>query len=135
MGGVNKVIIIGRLGKDPEIRYTPAGDAVATLTIATSDDWRDKNTGERQSKTEWHRVVAWRKLAEIAGNYLKKGSQVYIEGKLQTRSWEDRDGVKRFTTEIIAQNMQMLDTLPKDERIDIPDKSMEEDLKDDDIPF
>jgi single-strand DNA-binding protein len=95
MAGINKVILIGRLGKEPELRYTPNGDAVVTLTIATSDEWKDKTSGEKQERVEWHRVVLWRKLAEIAGNYLKKGSQVYIEGKLQTRSWEDKDGNKR----------------------------------------
>lgn len=135
MAGINKVILIGRLGKEPELRYTPNGDAVVTLTIATSDEWKDKMTGERQEKVEWHRVVLWRKLAEIAGNYLKKGSQVYIEGKLQTRSWEDKDGNKRYTTEIVAQNLQMLDSLPKEAKIEPLEKEPEEGLPEDDIPF
>ncbi len=105
--GVNKVILIGNLGADPDLRYTPSGAAVATLSIATNEVWKD-NEGNQQQKTEWHRVVLWRKLAEVAGQYLKKGSQVYIEGRLQTRSWDDKDGVKRYTTEIIGNNMQML---------------------------
>jgi len=136
MAGINKVILIGRLGKEPELRYTPNGDAVVTLTIATSDEWKDKTSGEKQERVEWHRVVLWRKLAEIAGNYLKKGSQVYIEGKLQTRSWEDKDGNKRYTTEIVAQNLQMLDSLPKDVKPEAIQRLMEEDSeKEDDIPF
>ena len=105
--GVNKVIIIGNLGSDPELRYTPNGAAVATLSVATNEVWKD-NDGNQQQRTEWHRVVLWRKLAEVAGQYLKKGSQVYVEGRLQTRSWDDKDGVKRYTTEIIGNNMQML---------------------------
>ena len=108
MAGVNKVILVGNLGRDPEIKYTPSGVAVANFSIATSDEWKDKNTGEKQERTEWHRIVAWRRLGEICGEYLRKGSQVYIEGKLQTRSWEDRDGNTRYTTEIVAQSMQML---------------------------
>lgn len=107
MAGVNKVILIGNLGSDPELRYTPSGAAVANFRIATSERWNDKD-GKPQERTEWHRIVAWRKLAEIAGEYLKKGKQVYVEGKLQTRSWEDQDGVKRYTTEIIADKIQML---------------------------
>jgi single-strand DNA-binding protein len=105
--GVNKVILIGNLGSDPELRYTPNGAAVATLSVATNEVWKD-NDGNQQQRTEWHRVVLWRKLAEVAGQYLKKGSQVYVEGRLQTRSWDDKDGVKRYTTEIIGNNMQML---------------------------
>ena len=105
--GVNKVILIGNLGADPELRYTPSGAAVATLSVATNEVWKD-NDGNQQQRTEWHRVILWRKLAEVAGQYLSKGSQVYIEGRLQTRSWEDKDGVKRYTTEIIGNNMQML---------------------------
>ena len=108
MAGVNKVFIIGNLGRDPEMKYTESGTAVANFTIATSDEWKDKTTGEKKEKTEWHRIVAWRRLAEICGEYLRKGSQVYIEGKLQTRSWEDKEGNKRYTTEIVAQSMQML---------------------------
>ncbi len=104
---LNKVMLIGNLGKDPEIRYTQSGDAVTTLTVATSETWKDKD-GQKQESTEWHRVIAWRKLAEICGEYLKKGSKVYIEGKLQTRKWQDQNGNDKFTTEIIASNMQML---------------------------
>ncbi len=107
MRGVNKVILIGNLGRDPEIRYTRDGTAVANLNIATSDSWKDAQ-GQRQERTEWHRVVAWDKLAEIAKEYLSKGKQVYIEGRLETRSWEDKEGHKRTTTEIRAQQMVML---------------------------
>ncbi len=106
--GVNKVILVGNLGKDPEIRYMPNGNAVANLTLATTESWKDKQTGDQQEKTEWHRVVMFRRLAEIAGEYLKKGSQVYIEGKLQTRKWQDNSGNDRYTTEIVADEMQML---------------------------
>lgn len=118
MAGVNKVIIVGRLGQDPEIRYFQDGTPVANFSVATSDEWRDKETGEKRERTEWHRVVAFRRLAEICGQYLSKGRQVYIEGKIQTREWDDRDGNKRYTTEIVASNMQMLgsrsDTGPQD---------------------
>jgi single-strand DNA-binding protein len=106
--GVNKVILVGNLGKDPEVRYMPNGNAVANITLATSESWKDKTTGEQQEKTEWHRVVMFRRLGEIAGEYLKKGSQVYIEGKLQTRKWQDNSGNDRYTTEIVANEMQML---------------------------
>jgi single-strand DNA-binding protein len=106
--GINKVILVGNLGKDPEVRYMPNGNAVANITLATSESWKDKQTGENQEKTEWHRVVLFRRLGEIAGEYLKKGSQVYIEGKLQTRKWQDASGNDRYTTEIIANEMQML---------------------------
>lgn len=108
--GVNKVILIGNLGRDPEVRYMPNGQAVANITIATSEAWKDKNTGEQQERTEWHRVVFFRRLAEIAGEYLKKGSKVYIEGKLQTRKWQDNQGQDRYTTEVVANEMQMLDS-------------------------
>ena len=108
MAGVNKVIILGRLGNDPDMRYMPSGEAVANLSIATSETWTDKNTGEKREKTEWHRVVAFRKLAEIIGQYCKKGDQIYIEGKLQTRKWSDKNGQDHYTTEIIADQMQML---------------------------
>jgi len=108
--GVNKVILIGNLGQDPEVRYMPNGNAVANATIATSESWKDKNTGETQEKTEWHRVVFFRRLAEIVGEYLKKGSKVYIEGKLQTRKWQEKSGQDRYTTEIVADQMQMLDS-------------------------
>jgi single-strand DNA-binding protein len=106
--GVNKVILVGNLGKDPEVRYSPNGQAIANITIATSESWKDKNTGDKQEKTEWHRVVFFGKLAEIAGEYLKKGGQVYVEGRLQTRKWQDKDGHDRYTTEIVANEMQML---------------------------
>lgn len=108
--GVNKVILIGNLGADPDIRYMPNGDAVANLSLATSDTWKDSQTGEAREKTEWHRVVAFRKLAEIMGQYCKKGSKLYIEGRLQTRKWQDQSGQDRYTTEIVADQMQMLDS-------------------------
>ena len=139
MAGVNKVILIGRLGKEPEVRYTPSGAAVANFPIATSREWKDKNTGEKQESTEWHRIVAWERLGEICGEYLHKGSQVYIEGRLQTRSWEDQQGNKRWTTEVVALSMQMLDSpqrggetqtrnepVPTEEPVNLPE---------DDIPF
>jgi len=106
--GINKVILVGNLGKDPEMRYTPGGAAIANITIATSESWKDKQTGEQQEKTEWHRVVFFNRLAEIVGEYLKKGSQVYVEGRLQTRKWQDQSGQDRYTTEIVAGEMQML---------------------------
>lgn len=105
--GVNKVIIVGNLGNDPEVRYMPNGNAVANLSIATSESWKDQQ-GQQQERTEWHRVTMYRRLAEVAGEYLKKGSQVFIEGKLQTRKWQDQQGNDRYTTEIIADNMQMM---------------------------
>ena len=109
--GVNKVILIGNLGKEPEMRYTPNGVAVANLTLATSESWKDKTSGENVEKTEWHRIVMFQRLAEIAGEYLHKGSKVYIEGRLQTRKWQDKtSGQDRYTTEIVADNMQMLDS-------------------------
>ncbi len=108
--GVNKVILIGNLGKDPETRYSPNGSAVTNITLATSEFWKDKNTGEQKEKTEWHRVVFFNRLAEIAGEYLRKGSKVYIEGRLQTRKWQDQNGNDRYTTEIVASEMQMLDS-------------------------
>ena len=108
--GVNKVIIVGNLGKDPEVRYMPSGGAIANVTIATSDSWKDKNTGESQERTEWHRVVFFNRLGEIAGQYLRKGSKVYVEGRLQTRKWQDQSGQDRYTTEIVANEMQMLDS-------------------------
>lgn len=106
--GINKVILIGNLGNDPEVRYTSNNNAIATISVATTDSWRDKNTGEQQEKTEWHRVVMFNRLGEIAGEYLKKGSQIYIEGRLQTRKWQDKNGQDRYTTEIVANNMQIL---------------------------
>lgn len=107
MAGVNKVILVGNLGADPELRYAPSGMAIANFRIATTETWKDKN-GAKQDKTEWHRIVAFGKLAEICGEYLNKGKQIYVEGKIQTRQWEDKDGNKRYTTEVVAQTMQML---------------------------
>lgn len=109
--GVNKVILVGNLGKDPETRYLPSGGAVTNITIATGETWKDKQTGQAQERTEWHRVVFFNRLAEVAGEYLKKGSKVYIEGSLRTRKWQDKDtGQDRFSTEIVAAEMQMLDS-------------------------
>ncbi|MDP3295288.1 MAG: single-stranded DNA-binding protein [Nevskia sp.] len=107
--GVNKVILIGNLGKDPELKYFPNGDAFCNLTIATSESWNDKASGEKKEKTEWHNVVFTRKLAEIVGQYLKKGAKVYVEGSLRTRKWQDKEGQDRYTTEIMVNDMQMLD--------------------------
>ena len=106
--GINKVILVGNLGRDPEVRYTANGGAVANITVATSEQWTDKQSGQKQEKTEWHRVVMFGRLGEIAGEYLRKGSQVYIEGKLQTRKWQDQNGQDRYTTEIVANEMQMM---------------------------
>ena len=142
--GINKVIIVGNLGQDPEIKYTAGGAAVTTLSIATSDSWKDKESGMDQERTEWHRVVLWRRLAEIAGEYLKKGSKVYIEGQLQTRKWE-QEGQTRYTTEIIARDMQFLDSrgssnnsstqksseMNDQSAANVPDSAID----DDDIPF
>ncbi|CAM3696268.1 single-stranded DNA-binding protein [Rheinheimera salexigens] len=107
--GINKVILIGNLGQDPEVRYMPQGGAVANLTVATSESWNDKATNEKKEQTEWHRVVIYNRLAEIAGEYLRKGSKIYIEGKLKTRKWQDKEGVERYTTEVVANELQMLD--------------------------
>ena len=107
--GVNKVILIGNLGSDPEVRYTPNGSAVANLAIATSESWKDKTTGEKQERTEWHRAVLYSRLAEIAGEYLRKGSKIYLEGSLRTRKWQDKNNIERYTTEIICNELQMLD--------------------------
>lgn len=108
MASVNKVIIVGNLGRDPETRYMANGEAVTNIAVATTESWKDKNTGEKKELTEWHRITFYRKLAEIAAQYLKKGSQIYIEGRLQTRKWTDKENVERYTTEIIADSMQML---------------------------
>jgi single-strand DNA-binding protein len=108
MASVNKVILIGNLGRDPEVRYAPSGAAICNVTIATSRQWKDKTSGERQEETEWHRVVFYDRLAEIAGEYLKKGRPVYVEGRLKTRKWTDKDGVEKYTTEVIADQMQLL---------------------------
>lgn len=106
--GVNKVILVGNLGKDPETRYMPSGSAVTNLTLATSESWKDKQTGEQQDRTEWHKIAMFGRLAEIAAEYLRKGSQIYVEGKLRTRKWQDKEGKDRYTTEIVADEMQML---------------------------
>lgn len=111
--GINKVILIGNLGADPEVRYNATGGAIANITIATSESWTDKQTNEKKEVTEWHRVVIYQRLAEIAGEYLKKGSKVYIEGRLHTRKWQDNQGVERYTTEIIANDLQMLDVIQR----------------------
>ena len=131
MASVNLVILVGRLGADPEVRYTPSGKPVASFNLATEETWKGQD-GAKHSKTEWHKVIAWGKLGEIAGEYLKKGSQVYIEGKLQTRSWEDKEGNKRYVTEILAQSFQFLDTpkaregkqAPMDEPVQVPDEEI-----------
>jgi len=106
--GVNQVILIGHLGQDPEVKYMPSGSAVANVSIATTESWKDKATGEKKDKTEWHRVIFFARLAEVVGEYLRKGSQVYVEGRLQTRKWQDKNGQDRYTTEIVASDMQML---------------------------
>ena len=110
MSGVNKAIIVGNLGADPDLKYAASGAAVANISVATSEQWKDKNTGNKQEHTEWHRVVFFGKLAEIVGEYLRKGSKVYVEGRLQTRKWQGQDGVDRYSTEIVAKEMQMLDS-------------------------
>lgn len=145
--GVNKVILIGNLGKDPEMRYTPNGVAVANLTIATSESWKDKTSGETVEKTEWHRVVMFQRLAEIAGEYLRKGSKVFVEGRLQTRKWQDKtSGQDRYTTEIVGDNLQMLDSkggstggAPMTEKSSASNNPTETapalDTFDDDVPF
>ncbi len=155
MAGLNKAMIIGNLGRDPEMRYTPDGTPVATFSVATTETWTGKD-GQKESRTEWHRVVAWRGLAEICGEYLKKGKQVYIEGKIQTKEWQDRDGNKRYTTEIVARDMVMLGsprdnagpsagnaggyrsrpaTEPQPGPPDIPDNPYPDNQDDEDIPF
>ena len=150
--GINKVILIGNLGKDPETRYMPSGGAVTNVTLATSESWKDKNTGEQQERTEWHRVVFFNRLGEIAGEYLKKGSKVYVEGSLRTRKWQGQDGQDRYTTEIVGNEMQMLDSRGGSAAFDsgaqassqrpaarpqaaAPAASMPDNDFDDDIPF
>jgi single-strand DNA-binding protein len=108
MASVNKVILIGNLGRDPEVRYTPSGSAVCNVSLATTRQWKSKDTGDKQEETEWHRVVFYDRLAEIAGEYLKKGRSIYVQGRLKTRKWQDKDGAEKYTTEIIAEEMQML---------------------------
>ena len=139
--GINKVILVGNLGKDPDMRYTAGGDAVANLSIATSESWNDNQTGEKKEKTEWHRVVFFRRIAEVCGEYLKKGSSVYIEGSLRTRDWEDDQGNNRYTTEIIGRDMQMLggrrseDNMDQSPQMNSSSPQPEEGLIDDEIPF
>ena len=141
--GVNKVILIGNLGADPEIRHTSSGISVANVNLATSESWTDKTTGDRQERTEWHRLTLWRQLAEIAGQYLKKGSKIYVEGKLQTRSWDDKDGQKRYSTEIVVDDLQMLDSRdgdrgggPMDDPGPMePPPEPSDPSQDDDLPF
>ena len=136
--GINKVILLGNLGADPELRTTAGGDAVATISIATSDSWKDKNTGEEQQKTEWHRVVFFRRMAEVVGQYLKKGSSVYIEGQLQTNSYEDKNtGEKKYSTQIVARDMQMLGNRNNSETQSnsSEEASMDQTPMDDEIPF
>lgn len=139
--GINKAIIVGNLGQDPDVRYTTEGKAVANLSIATSETWKDKSTGEKKEKTEWHRVVMFGNLAEIVEKYVQKGSKIYIEGKLQTRKWQDKDGSDRYTTEIVANEMQMLDSRegrPVDKVSNPVSQSQSQpsgDDFDDDIPF
>lgn len=138
MAGVNKVILLGNLGKDPEVRYLEGGIAVANFTLATSETYKDRTSGERKSITEWHNVVVWRGLAEIAEKYLKKGSQVYIEGKLRSRQWQDKDGNNRYTTEIVADTMQMVgkrdDNASNESTPSSPDIENNNEV-DDDLPF
>jgi len=139
--GINKVIVLGNLGADPDARYMPNGNAVTNISVATTDTWKDKESGERQEKTEWHRVVFFGRLAEIASEYLKKGSQVYVEGRLQTRKWEDKEGNDRWTTEIVANEMQMLGervSQSSSDNLSTTKRSSSEftsDDFDDDIPF
>ena len=139
MASINKVILLGNLGADPEIRYTAGGDAVATVSIATSSSWNDKQSGEKREKTEWHRVVFFRRLAEIVGEYLKKGSSIYVEGQLQTNSYEDKNtGERKFSTQIVAREMQMLGSRNNmDGQQDNPQEmqSQEPPAFDDEIPF
>lgn len=154
--GVNKVILIGNLGRDPELRYMPSGGAVVNITLATSDTWKDKSSGETKERTEWHNVVFFNKLAEVVAQYLKKGSRVFVEGSLRTRKWQDKDGQDRYSTEIVASDMQMLDSRGSTSSEDYPrapshDSTqiktatqkaapseappLDDDFEDDDIPF
>jgi single-strand DNA-binding protein len=138
MASVNKVIIAGNLGRDPETRYMPNGEAVTNIAVATTESWKDKNTGDKKEITEWHRITFYRRLAEVAGQYLKKGSSVYVEGRLQTRKWTDKENVERYTTEIIADTMQMLGGKPSGGSAPMSDdggSSKPSNFSDDDIPF
>lgn len=135
MSGVNKAIILGRLGKDPEVKYTPSGTAVANFSVATSEKWKGKD-GKEQERTEWHRIVVWQKLAELCGEYLVKGAQAYIEGRIQTRDWEDKDGVKRYVTEIVADKIQFLGSKTSSSRPPAPTEPGAPPAEvEDDIPF
>ena len=141
--GINKVILVGNLGADPAVKYMPSGSAVVNISLATTDSWKDKNTGEKQDRTEWHRVVLFNRLAEVVGEYLKKGSQVYVEGRLQTRKWQDKQGVDRYTTEIVASEMQMLGGRSDDSAYSQPQQQVQSTGSnhapdpefDDDVPF
>ena len=144
--GINKVILIGNLGNDPDVRYTASGAAVSNISLATTESWKDKETGEQQDKTEWHRIVFFGRLAEIVAEYLKKGSQIYVEGRLQTRKWQDKEGNDRYTTEIVANEMQMLGSRGGASFNQSPEPSSapaakpaaqkeDESFVDDDIPF
>jgi single-strand DNA-binding protein len=142
MASVNRVTLIGNLGADPETRFLPNGDQTTSIRLATTDSWKDKQTGEKKEVTEWHRVIFWRKLAEIAGQYLKKGSQVYIEGSIKTRKWQGQDGQDRYTTEIVADSMQMLGSRrdgtgqsPSSQAPSAPPSGAADDFGGDDIPF
>lgn len=132
-GSVNKVILIGNLGDDPVIRYAPSGAAIANLSIATSESWKDKQ-GDKQEKTEWHRIVLYQRLAEIAGEYLTKGAKIYLEGRLQTRKWQDKSGQDRYTTEIVGDSLQMLSSNKKEDKAPVSNVS-EKDIFETDIPF
>ena len=149
--GINKVILVGNLGNDPETRYLPSGGAVTNISVATSDSWKDKQTGQLQERTEWHRIVFFNRLAEIAAEYLKKGSKIYLEGSLRTRKWQDKSGQDRYTTEIVAGEMQMLDSRgtgldvggfeqvrpePTEKNLSPSEKvNLTDNISDDDIPF
>ena len=135
MSGINKVIVIGNLGKDPEVRYTQDGTPVCNFNVATSDEWKDKRSGEKRERTEWHNIVAWNKLAEICGEYLAKGRKVYIEGKLQTRKWETSTGETRYTTEIVASDVQFLGDRSGKESSGQKSQEAPKVPNDDDIPF
>lgn len=135
MRGVNKVILVGNLGKDPEVRYMPSGSAVANVTLATSEQWKDKQTGEKKEKTEWHNVSFFGKLAEVVGEYLNKGSTIYVEGSLETRKWQDKSGNDRYTTSIKAREMQMLGGANRAAKPEATGGAPEADDPDDDIPF
>jgi single-strand DNA-binding protein len=134
MAGINKVILVGHLGKDPEVRYLESGIAVARFSLATSENYKDKTSGERRSTTEWHHIVLWRNLAEIAEKYLKKGNQVYIEGKLRSRTWQDKNGKERTTTEIVGENIQMLGK-KEDDSSSAPSDQKKQDNQSNDLPF